>query len=108
MLLQNQYRNKTNSKITVTQSQNHTNPNVYEHQGNAYIIMDSHEENANGAITLITCENVNSGESILKYPKIVALIMILLHIGVNDIDEQHPQELAFNLRNLAERFRKKF
>ena len=33
---------------------------------------------------------------------------MLLHIDVNDIDEEHPQYLAFNLTNLAEKFRRKF
>ena len=70
--------------------------------------MDSNKENPNGSITLITCENVNSAESILKFLKIVPLIKILLHIGVNDIDEQHPRDLAFKLRNLIERFQRKF
>ena len=108
MLLRNQYRNKANPKVTVTQPQNHTNANTNEHQGNVYIIMDSNEENPKGSITLITCENVNSAESILKSLEIVALIKILLHIGVNDIYEQHPRDLAFNLRNLTERFHWKF
>ena len=66
------------------------------------------EENPNGSITVITCGNVNSAENILKSSKIVKASKILLHIGVNDIDEQHPQDLAFNLRNLAEKFHGKF
>ena len=31
-----------------------------------------------------------------------------MHIDVNDIDEQRPQDLAFNLRKLAEKFHRKF
>ena len=56
ILLHNKYRNKSNSKIIVTQSQNHTNPNANEHQGNVYIIMDSNEKNPNGFIIRI-CKN---------------------------------------------------
>ena len=97
----------SNWKITVTQPQNHTYPNANENQGNLYIVIDCNEENPNGSITVIACKNVNSAESILKSPKIVNVIKILLHIGVNDIDEQHPQHLAFNLRDLTERLHRK-
>ena len=31
-----------------------------------------------------------------------------MHIDVNDIDEQRHQDLAFNLRKLAEKFHRKF
>ena len=66
------------------------------------------KENSNGSITVIPCENVNSAEGILKSPKIVKPSKMLLYIYVNDIDEEHPQYLAFNLTNLAEKFRRKF
>ena len=33
---------------------------------------------------------------------------ILLNTGVNNIDDQHPQDLVFNLRNLTEKFHRKF
>ena len=96
-----------NSKITVTQPKNHTHPNANENQGYVYIVMDCNVENPNGSITAISCKNVNSAESILKSPKTVNLIKILLHIDVNDIDEEHPEDLAFNLRDLTERFHRK-
>ena len=98
----------SNWKITVTVTpQNHTYPNANENQGKLYIVIDCNEENPNGSITVIASKNVNSAESILKFPKLVNVIKILLHIGVNDIDEQHPQDLAFNLRDLTERFHRK-
>ena len=109
----------SNSKNTVTQPQNHINPNANENLGNVYIIMDSNrkfknfkellsEENPNGLITIINCGNVNSAENILESPEIVKPSKILLHIGVSGIYEQHLQDLAFNLRNLAEKFHRKF
>ena len=66
------------------------------------------EENLNGSITVIPGGNLNSAESILKFPKIVNTSKILLHIVVNDIDEQYPQDLAFNLKNLSEKSHRKF
>ena len=65
------------------------------------------EENPNRS-TVIPCGNVNRVESILKSPKIVTPSKILLHIVKNDIDKQHPQELAFNLKNPAEKFHRNF
>ena len=66
------------------------------------------KEIPNRSITVILCENANIAESILKSLKIVKPSKMLLHIDVNDIDEEHPQYLAFNLTNLAEKFRRKF
>ena len=107
------------SKNRATHPQNHSNPNVNKNQGNTYIIMDSNriftnfkellaEENLNGSITIIPGGNLNSAESILKFPKIFNPSKILLHIVVNDIDEQHSQDLAFNLKNLSEKSHRKF
>ena len=108
-------KQKSNSKNTLIQPQNHTDSNANKNEGNVYIIVEFNRkfinfkgllsvENPNGLITLIPCANVNSAQSILKSPKIINLSMILLHISVNDIDEQHPQDHAFNSRNVAETF----
>ena len=66
------------------------------------------KEIPNRSITVILCENANIAESILKSLKIVKPSKMVLYIDVNDIDEEHPQYLAFNLTNLAEKFRRKF
>ena len=69
------------------------------------LLADGHP---NSSVIVIPCGNINSAKKILNSQKIVDPLKILLHIGVNDVDDYHLQDLAFQLKNLAEKFHNKY
>ena len=89
--------------------------------GNIFIIMDSNRmftcfkkllaeelNDPNASIITIPCGNINWARNILKSHDIIYWSKILLHVGINDIDNEHPQDIAYKLKVLAEEYKGKF
>ena len=47
-------------------------------------------------------------ETLMNSPKIMDPSKILIHVGVNDIDDQYPEDIANNLVSIAKKFQEKF
>ena len=62
----------------------------------------------NASIITIPCSNINWARNILKSHGIFYRSKILLHVGINDIDNEHPQDIAYKLKLLAEEYKGKF
>ena len=107
-------------------SQRNTSPNpkdmdiLEKGKGNLYVIMDSNRKFINFKELLagefdnkltpivIPCGNIRKAESILTSNQINTPHVILLHIGINDLDDQRPEDIALDLKDLAESFQNKF
>ena len=89
--------------------------------GNIFIIMDSNRKlisfeklfaeglfDQNALIITIPCGNINKARNILKSRDISNPSKILLHVGINDIDNEHPEDIVYKLRLLAEEYKEKF
>ena len=89
--------------------------------GNIFRIMDSNrkficfkkllaEELCDQKISIITipCGNINKARNILKSHDISNPSKILLHVGINDIDNEHTEDIAYMLKQLVEEYQKKF
>ena len=89
--------------------------------GNIFIIMDSNRKlisfeklfaeelfDQNASIITIPCGNINKARNILKSHNISNPSKILLHVGINDIDNEHPEDIAYKLKLLAEEYKEKF
>ena len=57
---------------------------------------------------VIPCGNIRKAESILNSTQISTPHIILLHIGINDLDDQRPENIALKLKELSESFQNKF
>ena len=89
-------------------------------KGNLYVIMDSNTKFINFKELLagefdnkltpivIPCGNIRKAESILTSKQMNMPHIILLHIGINDLDDQRPEDIALDLKDLAESFQNKF
>ena len=88
--------------------------------GNIFIIMDSNRKlisfeklfaeglfDQNASIITIPCGNINKARNILKSHNISNPSKILLHVGINDIDNEHPEDIAYKLKFLAEEYKEK-
>ena len=60
------------------------------------------------SIITIPCGNINKARNILKSRDISNPSKILLHVGINDIDNEHPEDIVYKLRLLAEEYKEKF
>ena len=110
-----------------------TNPlvtNVYPHQpiqnisdsenqtDNICIIMDSNrkfvnfrnlfKETIKGKITVLPCGDIGAAEKILSSHNLENPKKILLHIGVNDLDNERPEKLTDNSVAVAQMFQEKY
>ena len=61
-----------------------------------------------GQVVVILCGNVRKGEALINSPKITDPSKLLMHVGVNDIDDQYPEDIANNLVTIAKKFQEKF
>ena len=89
-------------------------------KGNLYLIMDSNTKFINFKELLagefdnkltpivIPCGNIRKAESILTSNQMNMPHIILLHIGINNLDDQRPEDIALDLKDLAESFQNKF
>ena len=89
-------------------------------KGNLHIIIDSNRKFTNFKELLagefsneltpivIPCRNITKTESISNFTQIITPRIILLHIGINNLDDQRPKDIALELKELAESFQNKF
>ena len=87
---------------------------------NILILMDSNREFVDfrellsneivdrGQIVVIPCGNVRKAEVLMNSPKITDISKVLIHVGVNDIDDQHLEDAANNLVTIAKKFQEKY
>ena len=68
----------------------------------------SNETEDGGQIVVIPCGNVRKAETLMNSPKITDPSKILIHVGVNDIDDQYPEDIGNNLVTIAKKFQEKF
>ena len=54
------------------------------------------------------CGNLNKAWDILQSQQITNTSKILHHTWVNDIDNEHHEDIAYNLTMLAEEYKEKF
>ena len=131
MTTQTQYESSSSApppppKSSPASSQRNTSPNpknmdiLDKGKGNLYVIMDSNRKFINFKELLagefdnkltpivIPCGNIRKAESILTSNQINTPHVILLHIGINDLDDQRPEDIALDLKDLAESFQNKF
>ena len=113
-------------RSSLTPAQQNTSSNTKDTEildkdkGNLYIIMDPNRKfinfkevltgEFNNELTpiVIPCGNIRKAESILNSAQISTRHVILLHIGINDLDDQGPEDIALDLKELAECFQNKF
>ena len=113
-------------KPSLTPSQRNISPNpkdtdiLDKGKDNIYVIMDSNrmfinfkellagEFNNKLTPIVIPCGNIRKAESILNSTQISTPHIILLHIGINDLDDQRPKDTALKLKELSESFQNKF
>ena len=107
-------------------SQRNTSPNfkdmdiLEKGKGNLYVIIDSNRKfigfkeflagESDNKLTpiVVICGNIIKAESILTSNQINMPHIILLHIGINGLDDQQPEDIASDLKDLAESFQNKF
>ena len=61
-----------------------------------------------GKVIVIPCSNIAWTEKILESHQIDNPSKILLHIGINDIDNTEPENIAKDLVQVAEKFKAKY
>ena len=59
-------------------------------------------------IVVIPCGNVRKAETLMNSPKITDPSKILIHVGVSNIDDQYPEDIANNLVSIVKKFQEKF
>ena len=57
-----------------------------------------------GQIVVVPCGNVRKTEALINSPKITDPSKLLIHVGVNDNDDQYPEDIADNLLTIAKKF----
>ena len=62
--------------------------------------------NQNASIITIPYGNINKAKNLLK-SHISIPSKILLHVGINNIDNEHPEDIAYKLKFLAEEYKEK-
>ena len=60
---------------------------------------------SNTSIVVIPCCNLNKVRNILQSQQITDPSKILLHIELNDIDNEHLEDVAYNLKTLADEYK---
>ena len=68
----------------------------------------SNETEDGRQIVVIPCGNVRKAETLMNSPKITDPSKILIHVGVNDIDDQYSEDIPNNFVSIAKRFQEKF
>ena len=68
----------------------------------------SSETEDGGQIVVIPCGNARKAETLMDSPKIKDPSKILIYVGVNDIDDQYPEDITNNLVSTAKKFQEKF
>ena len=68
----------------------------------------SSETEDGGQIVVIRCSNMRKAETLMNSAKITDPSKILIQIGVNDIDDKYPGDIANNLVSIAKKFQEKF
>ena len=61
-----------------------------------------------GQIVVIPCGNVRKAETLMDSLKVTDPSKFLIHVGVNDIDDQYPEDIGNNLVTIAKKFQEKF
>ena len=61
-----------------------------------------------GQTSIEPCGNMRNVKFIINSSKITDPSKMLMHVGVNDIDNQHPEEIAKNFVTISKKIRKKF
>ena len=74
--------------------------------GSIKILIELFDQNA--SIITIPSGNINKARKILKSHDISNPSKILLYVGINDIDNEHPEDIAYKLKLLAEEYKEKF
>ena len=110
---------KTNQSAKINTTPVRQNTSNSRNQ-NIVILMDSNRkfidyrellsnETEDGAqIVVIPCGNVRKAETLMNSPKITDPSKILIHVGVSNIDDQYPEDIANNLVSIAKKFQEKF
>ena len=106
-------------KCSLTSSQQNISPNpkdtdiLDKGKGSLYVIIDSNRKFINFKELLarefknklppivIPCGNIRKAESILNSTQISTPHLILLHIGIKDLDDQRPEDIALDLKELG-------
>ena len=57
-----------------------------------------------GQIVVVPYGNVRKTEALINSPKITDPSKLLIHVGVNDNDDQYPEDIADNLLTIAKKF----
>ena len=73
--------------------------------GSIKILIELFDQNA--SIITIPSGNINKARNILKSHDISNPSKILLYVGINDIDNKHPEDIAYKLKLLAEEYKEK-
>ena len=68
----------------------------------------SSETEEGGQIVVIPCGNVRKAETLMDSPKIMDPSNIFIYVGVNDIDDQYPEDITNNLVSTTKKFQEKF
>ena len=74
--------------------------------GSLKILIELSDQNA--SIIKIPCVNINKARNKLKSHDISNPSKILVYVGINDIDNEHPEDIAYKLKLLAEEYKEKF
>ena len=75
------------------------------YSGSIKILIEQFDQNA--SIIAIPCGNINKARNILKSHDISNPSKILVYVGINDIDNEHPEDNAYKLKLLAEEYKEK-
>ena len=97
------------------------NQPIENNAGNIFIIMDSHRKficfkkllaeelyDPNASIITIPCSYINKERNILKSHNISNPSKILLHVGINAIDNELPHDVVYKLKLLVKEYKGKF
>ena len=68
----------------------------------------SNETVDGGQIIVMPCGDVRKVETLMNSPKITDPSKMLIHVGVNDIDDQYQEDIVNNLVTIAKKFQEKF
>ena len=59
-------------------------------------------------IVVLPCGNLNKARHMLQSQQITYSLKFSSHIGVNDNDKEHPEDIAYNLKRLAKEYKGNF
>ena len=62
----------------------------------------------NASIITIPLDNINKARNILKSHDISNSSKVLLHVEINDIDNELPEDIVYKLKLLADGYKEKF